>query len=147
MKCEFDIPEESTKIHGITNEISTNKGVEIEKIIDIFKEDLNNTDILLAHNVLFDYNILISELHRMNNNLLVNMLDNYVNDGCLFCSGHLTKYTLRLGKFKNKMPRLNELYYYCFGTHPKNQHDSRYDVLALVEIILGRLDNINCIKV
>ena len=35
------------------------------------------------------------------------------------------------------MPRLNEVYYFCFGKEPSNQHDARFDVLALVEVITG----------
>ena len=59
---DFDINNNSyaTKLNGITKEKSNN-GKNIKKILLNFSDDCKNCDILVAHNINFDYNIILSE--------------------------------------------------------------------------------------
>ena len=59
------IPEESIKFHGITDEISLLKGVEIDAILNEFFYHLRNVDELIGHNVSFDINMVKVELLRL----------------------------------------------------------------------------------
>ena len=45
-----NIPESSTKIHGISNEISAARGIPIKDAIRKFLECFNICDVLVAHN-------------------------------------------------------------------------------------------------
>ena len=138
VKCDFNIPEDSVNIHGISNEIANKQGIDINIILSELEKDIDESNVFLAHNSLFDYNVLLSELYRNDKKTMIKKMDSIVTKGGLFCSGLMTKYILKLGRFKNKMPKLKELYEYCFDVEPQNQHDARYDVMALVEIAIGR---------
>jgi len=137
VKCNFDIPDFATKIHGIDNNLSQTKGININDIFNELNTDLINSNIFLAHNTLFDYNVLMSELYRYKKLNMIKILNDMMFKGKVYCSGLITKYILKLGKYKNKMPKLKELYFYCFDKEPENQHDAKYDVFALIEIITG----------
>ena len=50
------IPEDSIKIHGITNEMSKN-GYDIKNILYIFMNYVKRVDIVVAHNIEFDKNL------------------------------------------------------------------------------------------
>ena len=62
----FDIPYNSTKIHGITNEIAQRKGLDIDDVLEQFIQTLEKTNILVGHNVEFDNNIVLCEFIRKN---------------------------------------------------------------------------------
>jgi len=61
----FVIPEEVIKIHHITNEIA-NTGITINEWSREFSLLLANVHTLVAHNMIFDNNIIQSELYRAN---------------------------------------------------------------------------------
>jgi DNA polymerase III epsilon subunit-like protein len=61
------IPEESTKIHGITNEISTKKGIPVNEVLNEFFYYLRGVDKLIGHNIEFDINMIKVELLRLIN--------------------------------------------------------------------------------
>ena len=64
---ERPIPEESSAIHGITNEISTNSGHHIFEILTEFFQHLRSVDKLVGHNIIFDINMIKIELLRIIN--------------------------------------------------------------------------------
>jgi DNA polymerase III epsilon subunit-like protein len=97
------ISEESSKIHGITNEISNRKGINIDLIINDFFYHLRNVDLLVGHNISFDINILKVELLRLiyHSNLPENEIKAY-------------KYNLHyLTNFKNIYCTLQESVDFC----------------------------------
>ena len=51
------VSEDSTKVHGITKE-DTRKGVDIITVLDKFNQLFKSCDLLVAHNLQFDSNIL-----------------------------------------------------------------------------------------
>ncbi len=61
----FEIPHASTKIHRITNEIADEQGHDIETVLDEFKTALENTEVIIGHNVSFDINVIGSEFFRI----------------------------------------------------------------------------------
>ena len=63
---DFDIDNDSyaTQINGITKEKSTNYGKDINKILKNFSDDCKDANQLVAHNIQFDYNIILSECFR-----------------------------------------------------------------------------------
>ena len=60
----FDVPPESTKIHGVTHEHAVHKGEPFGYVYAAFKEAVSNTSILVAHNSTFDENCFFSECYR-----------------------------------------------------------------------------------
>ena len=60
----FNVPQESTNVHGITHEHALHKGQPFGYVYAAFKEAVSNTSILVAHNSSFDENCFFSECYR-----------------------------------------------------------------------------------
>lgn len=65
---EFEIPEESTRIHGISHKQALEKGKSIKDVLsEMFQSiDTHNVTCMVAHNCIFDYHIIAHELYRLN---------------------------------------------------------------------------------
>jgi DNA polymerase III epsilon subunit-like protein len=153
LKNGFIIPEDSTKIHGITNEMSQEYGLQINNALNKFFVDLRNSDMLVGHNVSFDTNIVIIELLRliyesngyntedeiMKFKYNLHFLKNYKNICCTlkesieFCN---IKAVDKFGKEYLKFPKLMELHKKLFGTEPQNLHNSFTDILVTLRCFM-----------
>jgi hypothetical protein len=144
------IPEDSTKIHGITNEISKEKGINIELILNDFFYHLRNVDLLVGHNVSFDINMVKVELLRIiygnglqdeikANKYNLHFLTNYKNISCTLqesielCD---IKATDKYGKTYLKFPKLIELHKKLFESEPNNLHNSFNDILVTLRCFM-----------
>ena len=126
----FDI--NNSEFHNITNEISDN-GSDFMIVANEFYKDLQMSTIILAHNAMFDINVLKSELYRNNLDEIIEELEKKV----IICTMQHTKLLVnaknKYGKIKN--PSLAELYYYACKENINNQHNSKYDVINLYQSI------------
>lgn len=61
----FVIPEEVSKIHGISHERAMKEGVDLEFVLKMFRGFVNMTDNIVAHNLDFDRAILSAEYYRL----------------------------------------------------------------------------------
>ena len=140
------ISEESTNIHGITNEICEQRGFQIEDILNEFFYYLQNVDTLVGHNISFDINMLRVELLRIihvnpsnycksvlsthkNNMLYLNNLKNIrctLKESIELCN---LKATSKMGRPYIKYPKLSELHEKLFNVSPNNLHNSLHDIL------------------
>ena len=50
----MDIPQESTNIHGVTNEAMQQSGEDIKLILEMFNQSVKESQIIIAHNIKFD---------------------------------------------------------------------------------------------
>lgn len=127
----WEIPAESTNIHGITQQKAIKEGCPLHDVLLEFITDRN--DMLVAHNFWFDYNVVLNamvwDLKWKFNPLKMSSR----------CTMELSKDICKLpGKYESyKLPRLSELYMHVFKKQPDVQklHDSAYDTLILTEII------------
>ena len=143
------ITKENSDIHGITNEISKEKGQDINLVIFEFIEDCNNSDLLIAHNMEFDINVLKVEILRQQlvNKLFIdnkNINNKNIDNNYLVNLSIIKKYctmqtTIQLCNIKKinkngkefiKFPKLSELHEKLFNTIPKNLHNSLNDVIV-----------------
>lgn len=137
---DFNIPKESTEIHGIDNIKSISKGDNLSYVINEMYNNLKNIKVLVAHNIQFDLSILKSELWRLH--ISENENEEYkqkykhfislLNSKNTYCT---MKNTVQLCKIpfnnnikKYKYPKLEELYNKLFNKNPKHCHDASYDV-------------------
>ena len=134
IKPQWTIPKESTAIHGITQEFAQEYGVDLEYAINEFIGE--RYDLLVAHNLDFDENVLVNALYW---DLGRKAFDEF--PGRKRCTMELSKDICKLpGRYRGyKPPKLSELYFHVFGCFPdiKKLHNSLYDVEILVEIILS----------
>jgi DNA polymerase III epsilon subunit-like protein len=134
----WNIPEDSINIHGITNEKAMNEGSELNYVINKFMEEFQNDAIqyLIAHNIEFDYNVLI-------NAILWDLKLPYPQFPKMFCTMKESKNIMRMpygnGRGGIKPPKLSELYEFVFEKKPiANQlHGSAYDTEILADIVMN----------
>ena len=126
------IPEESTRIHGITNEKMRKAGVNITQVLEDFINDFKSASFIVAHNLNFDKTIIRVELHR--NHCPNIFADKHHIEFCTMEYGtpicKLTRVNKWNGQTETKPPKLIELYYILFADKPKNLHNSLIDVLV-----------------
>ena len=99
---DFVIPESATAIHGITNEQALNSGYVFRDVLKTIRNDLIECNELVAHNLSFDFGVLLHECHRLKDEHMINLLFKMER-----------KCTMLIGKKQlalKKMPRLGELY-------------------------------------
>ena len=153
LKDEITIPEDSIKIHGITNESSHKNGINIELILNEFFSHLRNVDLLVGHNISFDINMIKVELLRFiydtKSNISENevkeykynlhFLTNYKNICCTLqesidlCN---IKAIDKFGKEYIKFPKLLELHQKLFESTPNNLHNSFNDILVTLRCFM-----------
>jgi DNA polymerase III epsilon subunit-like protein len=122
---------ENSHIHGITDEISAN-GVELEYVLEQFKNMLSQCNTIIAHNAKFDVNVIKSELVRKELFDIIDMIDSKK----IVCTMMSTKELVNIrNKYGIKFPSLAELYYYLFDCQLENAHNSKYDVINLHKIV------------
>jgi DNA polymerase III epsilon subunit-like protein len=127
IKVDFPIPEEASRVHGITNAVAEAKGVIISEVLNSFLTDLNNSDKLICHNVSFDLTILQSELFR-------NQLTHKIETPTFCTMKKSTDFCQLPGPYGFKWPKLEELYNTCFGKKLTNAHNAMADVRATYEV-------------
>ena len=151
------IPEDSIKIHGITNEISQEKGENIEIILKEFFYYLREVDITVAHNISFDRDMIMVELLRIiygraypkdhidayksDLHFLQNLTNIYctLQEGVELCN---IKAIDKYGKEYVKWPKLSELHQKLFKIIPNNLHNSFIDILVTLRCFMKlKFDN------
>ena len=132
IKCIVNIPEESTKIHGITNEVAQQTGVTIDQAMDLFDNDLKTADIVIAHNISFDKRMCMVEAIRLKRKQYFTTNGVRKPEYCTmkstkdFCN--IEKDSMSGGTYV-KYPTLSELHNKLFGTEPNGMHNAMVDVL------------------
>lgn len=123
----FIIPLDSSKIHGITTERAYIEGENLELILEKFKNKLNISSLLVAHNISFDEKVLGAEFFRkFKTNPLLNIPT--------FCTMQNSTNICKLeGQYGYKWPKLEELYYFLFNDNFDNAHDAKSDIKATAE--------------
>ena len=132
----------NSQFHGITNDISTNEGVQFIEIAKILSKYLKYVSHVIAHNADFDINIISSELHRYGLNTIIEEL---ISKKSICTMKHTTDL---VGIYNNrgiKYPSLPELYNFLFKKNMENAHNSKYDVINLHSIVnkLYDINNLN----
>ena len=129
---------ENDEFHGITNEISDN-GIDFTEAFDKLYEALKKTTHIIAHNIAFDINVILSELYRRKR---FDIIAELKKKEFLCTMRHCKNIVKIINKFgKNKNPSLNELYTFCFKESIEKAHNSKYDVLNLHKVIKKMYDD------
>lgn len=139
--CEFLRPnqrvsEGSTEVHGITEEYLKEHGKDPKEVYARFQEACERCDTLVAHNLTFDYKVILAHLFRLglDNSFLCEK--NRVCTMRLACNRVRAKPRLVHGKMLYKYPRLEEC---AKAFHIKvegNYHDAKTDVDVLRKLHL-----------
>jgi len=131
------IPNEKFWIdNGYSTEINLEKGIDMFDALDIFIYYLNKCEYMFAHNMKFDYPILICEMIRYNIKASKKLNKICTMEGSTsFCNLP-----------RNKWPKLEELHEILFGEKFDNAHDALADVSATVRCA-KKLVELNVIEI
>lgn len=112
----YEIPERSTKIHGITTQSAIDNGEDWKRVITLFISYMLTADVLVGHNVAFDVRMMHQEIGR-----------GWEND----ITAKETECTMSLSTaYCGKKPKLQELHNILFGVDFEGAHDAMSDVHA-----------------
>ncbi len=143
---KINISEESTSIHGITNEMTKKSKTSIKKCLQDFKKNIEICDYIIGHNI--DFDIKMVEIECQRNNLKMNL---FKNPDKIFCtmqnSINICKIEAQniMGKYY-KWPKLSELHFHLFQFVPHNLHDAYNDILICLRCAVFLLKKIDIIK-
>jgi DNA polymerase III epsilon subunit-like protein len=133
------ISPESTAIHGISREKSEREGIPLEEALELFHISMMNADIVIAHNLSFDKQVVIVECirHKRAAPFKFKMPEQY------FCTMKNTVDLCKIeaiskkdGKKFLKYPTLSELHNKMFGVIPENTHNSLVDILVCLRCFI-----------
>ncbi len=135
----FLIPEEASKIHGISTEKAIECGKDLLFVLNELNREIDNSDILVAHNINFDSKIVGAEMIRKNltTNLFTKRLVCTMESTTSFCQIP--------GLYGNKWPKLSELHMKLFDVDFQEAHDASADIEATARCF-WKLKELNIIK-
>lgn len=131
----WTIPEDSIKIHGISQKMAEQDGTDLRQVMKEFIRDLHLVDISIAHNLEFDKNVVIAASLKHLKEEVALRWPPYE-----FCTCETGRSICKLATFKPslsglyKSPKLSELYIHAFKNPPPDVflHTSLGDVLVLI---------------
>jgi len=126
---------ENSHIHGITQELAEKNGIKMYDALKELEEDLKYVDTIVAHNLLFDYNIILSECYRLNFNNLIYKIES-LNKSCTMKLG---RKVIGLGKY----PKLSVLYEFLFQKEIVQEHRALSDVLFCLDCYIKMVELLN----
>jgi DNA polymerase III epsilon subunit-like protein len=128
---EIEITEKSIEKHGITMEISQNSEYTMPGILKEFGNSISKCDVIIAHNITFDDNVIKCEFSR---NGVYNYMDRY--EGEKYCTMRNSTKICKIkkvwpnGNVTLKWPTLEELHHHLFRNNPTNLHNSLVDIFV-----------------
>ncbi|OIO04951.1 MAG: 3'-5' exonuclease [Elusimicrobia bacterium CG_4_10_14_0_2_um_filter_56_8] len=120
----FTIPEDASKIHGITTERALADGKDLLPVLWGFQAAIDQADFLVAHNMSFDEKIIGAEFLRSG------MPDSLPGKKRICTMHSATDFCAIPGPYGNKWPKLAELHQKLFKKDFKEAHNAAADVLA-----------------
>ncbi len=127
----FTIPDSATAIHKISTEMALECGEPIADVLSSFLESIKDVNLVVAHNIKFDFNVILSEMIRLG-------LD---TDVWTDIERHCTM--LINTKPYQRWPKLNVLYKKLIGPIDEsiNLHSADGDCLLCAEIYIHTKNN------
>ncbi|TAJ12847.1 3'-5' exonuclease [Marinilabiliaceae bacterium JC017] len=120
----FIIPKEAANIHGITTQKAMAEGVNLHELLVAFNELVEESKVLVAHNISFDEKIMGAEFVRKE-------IKSPLFKKKRLCTMHASTNYCRLpGNYGYKWPRLSELHIKLFGENFEEAHNARADIEA-----------------
>jgi DNA polymerase III epsilon subunit-like protein len=149
----FIIPEDSIKIHRVTNEICKDFGVDVLQILNQFVEDTMDCYRIVGHNIGFDMDRIASVYNKMTHSSHPEEIRKFYERKLkymayqmhpkIYCTMkksieycNIVRTNLKGNSYK-KFPKLVELYEKIFGYAPDGLHNSLIDVYACLRCYLA----------
>ncbi|MCK4235534.1 MAG: 3'-5' exonuclease [Candidatus Krumholzibacteria bacterium] len=123
----FSIPPDAARIHGITTERAMKEGVPLKKVLFEFSGAIEDSSMLVAHNMSFDEKVVGAEFLRED-------ISNALFQKPRLCTKEAsTEYCRLPGSYGYKWPTLAELYTILFQKGFEDSHSASGDVRACAD--------------
>jgi formylglycine-generating enzyme required for sulfatase activity len=120
----FIIPEDASRVHGITTERANKEGIALATVLQLFNSMINQAEVLVAHNMNFDEKIVGAEFLRLG-------MENPVPAKRKICTMEsATNFCALSGPYGYKWPKLAELHEKLFQTGFEEAHNAANDINA-----------------
>ncbi len=120
----FTIPADASRIHKITTEKAMAEGVALRDVLEEFSGLIDQSNVLVAHNISFDEKIVGAEFLREN-------MENRLLQADKICTMDVsTDYCKLPGKYGYKWPKLSELHFKLFNADFEEAHNASVDIDA-----------------
>lgn len=136
------ISEVSTSVHGITKEISQQKGIPILSALNDFIKWVDKCDLIIAHNIEFDRKMIITEIMRLpgetspqlkKKKSFNDVITNYKKNYCTMMTAkplcNIKAFTKKDKREYVKFPTLTETCKHLYNFEPRNMHNSLNDII------------------
>lgn len=119
----FEISEQVSKIHGVTQEKALTTGEDIKEVLYHFRNLVEWSDLIVGHNLNFDLNVVGAEYLRL---MQTNPFDGKKVFDTMLNSTNLCKLPGVRGSYK--WPKLQELYQFLFHEPLAQTHTALDDI-------------------
>lgn len=120
----FEIPDSATRIHKISTSLALSCGKSLAKVLAEFNNAQRTCTHIVAHNLNFDRNVLLSECNR------VRASTDFQNLEKICTMESTTDYCAIITSMGNKWPSLSELYKKVFNADLVESHNAVVDIEA-----------------
>lgn len=134
----FEIPEESIKIHKITNEIANEKGLSIKKVLKKIVKIFEEVEYIIGYNIYYDINILLNEMNRLKMKSSIKQIKNLIKNQKILCIGELAK---QYKNYRGNMPKQTTIYRVLFEKDLENAHNAQYDIYGTIKLMFWFNEN------
>ena len=127
----FEISAGASSVHGITTSKAKADGKPLRYVLSCLAEDLSDADLLVAHNIDFDFPVVNCEFIRSN-------VQSSMSRKLRYCTMKSTVDLCNIpGNYgRPKWPKLEELYRFLFSRTFSEAHRAMHDVQATTECYL-----------
>jgi len=127
----FEIPEQASRVHGITTDVAITTGQPLSYALGMFVIDMVKADAIVGHNVGFDKKVVGAELYRLGfdpvaEEMRTKQTIDTMSQSTDYCG-------IRDVRGRVKWPKLTELYQFLFGRDFENAHDAMADITATMQ--------------
>lgn len=123
----FVIPGDAQRIHGITTERADSEGKDLAETLLIFALAAAEAEVLIAHNLDFDINVISAEYLRLG---LEPPFTRFRDEKRICTMLKSVEFCGITGNRGFKWPKLSQVYQKLFGSDFDNAHDAGTDVKA-----------------
>lgn len=130
----FEIPEEASRIHGVTTERARREGLAIKHVLLDFVYWIGSVDLIVGHNVDFDVSVVGAEYWRLYES------NPFSGKKTICTMKSSTNFVGLPGKYGFKYPKLSELYLKLFGMEMGAAHTALQDIQNTVKCYRALVD-------
>ncbi len=120
----YSIPADAAKVHGISTEKAMSEGHDLTMVLQLFAEQIEKANVLVAHNISFDEKIVGAEFIRKN------IKHSLFKKKQICTMKSSANYCKLPGRYGYKWPNLSELHIKLFGEDFEEAHDASVDIEA-----------------